>query len=109
MYRKSSFRVCVLSVLLSIVPSTHAQELLTNPGFEEGTNTIPWNETIPPTGWQEYSNWGWAGWKQNTKLPSHIRPVYLRSQPIFPQGRPLFEDSMIFLVTTGVLLQVYYW
>ena len=63
MYRKASFRLCVLSVLLSIVPSTHAQELLTNPDFEEETNTIPWNETIPPTGWKKYGNWGWAGWR----------------------------------------------
>jgi glucosylceramidase len=77
MYWKSSFRLCALSVLLSIVPSTHAQELLTNPGFEEGTNTIPWNETIPPTGWQKYGNWGWAGWKQNINFPSHTGTKYV--------------------------------
>jgi len=77
MYRKSSFWLCVLSVLLSIVLSTHAQELLTNPGFEEGTNTIPWNETIPPTGWHKYGNWGWAGWKQNINFPSHTGTKYV--------------------------------
>jgi glucosylceramidase len=77
MYRKSYFRLCVFLVLLSIVPSTHAQELLTNPGFEEGTNTIPWNETIPPTGWHKYGNWGWAGWKQNTRFPSHTGTKYV--------------------------------
>ena len=77
MYSKSSFCLCVLSVLLSIVLSTYAQELLTNPGFEEGTNTIPWNETIPPTGWQKYGNWGWAGWKQNTIFPSHTGTKYV--------------------------------
>ena len=77
MYRKLSFWLCVLSVLLSIVLGTHAQELLTNPGFEEGTNTIPWNETIPPTGWYKYGDWGWAGWKQNTIFPSHTGTKYV--------------------------------
>jgi glucosylceramidase len=58
-----------LSVLLGIAPVTYGQELLTNPSFEEGSNTVPWNETIPPTGWQKYGNWGWAGWKENR--PAH--------------------------------------
>jgi len=57
--------VIILLALFGAVSTTHAQELLANPGFEEGTNTVPWDETIPPTNWQKYGNWGWAGWKNN--------------------------------------------
>ena len=60
----------VLSGLFGIAPAISAQELLTNPSFEEGANTVPWDETIPPTGWQKYGDWGWAGWKNNR--PAHI-------------------------------------
>jgi glucosylceramidase len=69
MYKKLLFLTIVLPALLGSVSSSHAQELLTNPGFEEGTNTDPWDNTIPPTGWQKYGNWGWAGWKNNR--PAH--------------------------------------
>ncbi len=69
MYRKALFLTIVLAGLFGKAPVVSAQELLTNPGFEEGTNTVPWNDTIPPTGWQKYGNWGWAGWKNNR--PAH--------------------------------------
>ncbi|MHC4309088.1 MAG: glycoside hydrolase family 30 protein [Planctomycetota bacterium] len=70
--RKDLTLIEVLAVVLSALgtlTATPAQELLTNPGFEEGTNTVPWDDTIPPTGWQKYGNWGWAGWKNNR--PAH--------------------------------------
>jgi len=69
MYRKALFLAVLLSGLFGTAPAVSAQELLTNPGFEEGTNTDPWDDTIPPTGWQKYGNWGWAGWKNNR--PAH--------------------------------------
>jgi glucosylceramidase len=69
MYRKAIFLAVLLSGLFGTAPAVSAQELLTNPGFEEGTNTDPWDDTIPPTGWQKYGNWGWAGWKNNR--PAH--------------------------------------
>lgn len=67
--RRHLLLVVVLSALFGTVSTTHGQELLTNPGFEEGTNTVPWNDTIPPTSWHKYGNWGWAGWKNNR--PAH--------------------------------------
>ena len=69
MGRKAQILVSVLSVLSLAGLGATAQELLTNPGFEEGTNTSPWDETIPPSGWEKYGNWGWAGWKNDR--PAH--------------------------------------
>ncbi len=59
----------LIATLFSVVSNLQAQELLDNPGFEQGTNTVPWNDTIPPTSWQKYGSWGWAGWKNNQ--PAH--------------------------------------
>ncbi len=79
---KSPNRITVYSVIvtlsmLALEESAVAQELLVNPGFELGTNRIPWDDTTSPTGWNKFGNWGWAGWKQNTQFPSHTGTKYV--------------------------------
>lgn len=69
MKRELLLLAALLLCLVGTVPTGSARELLTNPSFEEGTNVVPWDDTIPPTGWQKYGNWGWAGWKENR--PAH--------------------------------------
>lgn len=71
-----SFIIGILVMLCFPFPSI-AQELLVNPGFEIGTNRIPWDDTVSPTGWNKFGNWGWAGWKQSGKFPSHTGTKYV--------------------------------
>lgn len=79
---KSSFRVAgfTITVVLSALClglSAAPVELLINPGFEMGNNRTPWDDTIAPTGWLKEGNWGWAGWKQSGKFPSHTGTKYV--------------------------------
>ena len=75
MHAERFFPIFGLLVLFGMGPIACGQELLTNPSFEEGSNTVPWDETVLPAGWSKYGNWGWAGWKENLLAHSGNRFV----------------------------------
>jgi len=71
-----AFAMGILSMSCLVFPAT-AQEILLNPGFELGSNRTPWDDTVSPTYWNKFGNWGWAGWKQSGKFPSHSGTKYV--------------------------------
>lgn len=87
MYKKVLFLTIVLSGLFGVVSTAPAQELLTNPGFEEGTNAILWDETIPPSGRQKYGNRDWAGWRTKRIPVRALRSSMGGGPPLGRSGR----------------------